>query len=172
MSFDWKQLVRSVSPALGAALGGPMGGVAAKYMADKWLGKADATEDEVADAVIGASPEQMVELRRLDLEFKKYLKELGIREFELEIQDRQGARQLFNKNIWPQIVLSAIFISGYFVTLYFVLSGLAVSDLDQGLKAVAFTLIGVITGEVPRIMSFWFGSSSGSKEKTQAMAAK
>ncbi len=34
MGFDWKSIVSSVAPVLGTALGGPLGGVAARAAMD------------------------------------------------------------------------------------------------------------------------------------------
>ena len=165
--MDWKDIVRKVAPALGTAAGGPWGGMATKFLADKFLGKPDATEDELATAIMGATPEQLVQIKNLDQQFKIELKKLGIKEAELGVGDRKSARALFQTNIWPQIVLSVFFVIGYFVVLWAVLTSQI--EMNEGLKAIAFTLIGVMSAEVTRIMAFWFGSSMGSKEKTQKL---
>ncbi len=164
--MDWKALVRSVAPTIGAALGGPMGGVAAKFLAEKFLGKPDASEAEIADFVATASPDQLAKLRQLDYEFKLAMRKLGVDVFRLEVEDRKSAREMFKTNIWPHIILSASFMVAYFVLLY----GLMKGDLQiiEANREVALMLLGLLTREVPTIMQFWFGSSMGSKEKDGA----
>ena len=160
----WKDIVRKLAPTLGAALGGPMGGAATKFIADKLLGKPDANEGDVANFLLGASPEQLAELKKIDNDFAVKMRELDIDVFKLEVEDRQGARQLFNVNMWPQIILSIIFLIGYFTLLTLLITG-NIELPDKQLTLVT-ALIGVITAGVTGIMQFWFGSSAGSKDKT------
>ena len=112
---SWKEIVRNIAPTLGVALGGPMAGAATKFIADKMLGKPDATQAEIADVILGASPDQLTKLKELDHQFKLDMKNLEIDVYELEYKDRDSARKLFAVNIWPQITLSTVFVLGYFV---------------------------------------------------------
>ena len=141
-----------------------MGGAATKFIADKLLGKPDGTEGDVADFILGASPDQLAELKRIDSDFKTKMRELDIDVFKIEVEDRQGARQLFNVNMWPQIVLSAVFIIGYFAILALLITGVIAPPPNTMILFTA--LIGVMTAGVTGIMQFWFGSSAGSKDKT------
>lgn len=160
----WKDIVRKLAPTLGAALGGPLAGAGVKFIADKLLGKPDANEGDIASFILGASPEQLAELKRIDNDFAVKMRELEIDVFKIEVEDRQGARQLFNVNMWPQIILSALFLVGYFTLLGLLISGSLA--LPQDTLTLVTALIGVITAGVTGIMQFWFGSSAGSKEKT------
>jgi len=172
MTFDWKKVVRSIAPVIGTAIGGPFGGAAVSALSSVLLGEPEASEEELAQAIERATPEQLVALKKADNDFKVKMRELGVKESELVYKDIQGARNLFLVNIWPQIVLSGIFIVGYFIILYYVLSGVMASDTPTDVKMLIAALIGVITGEIPRIMTFWFGSSMGSKEKTAKLNNK
>jgi hypothetical protein len=162
--MSWKETLATVAPVLGAALGGPVGGVATKFIADKLLGKPTATSKEIEQAIVSASPEELSKLRELDNQFEIEMKKLDIDVFALEVKDRDSARQLFKVDKWPQITLSGLFIVGYFVILGLLLSNTI--TITEDLKAPVMLLIGLITREVPTIMQFWFGSSSGSKDKT------
>jgi hypothetical protein len=165
---SWKEIVRSVAPTLGTALGGPMAGAATKFIADKMLGKADASTEEIQEAILGASPEQLTKLKEIDNQFKLDMKHLEIDVYELEYKDRDSARKLFAVNIWPQIILSAIFVIGYFGVLYFLLHK-DIVPTSMINNPVFTTILGVLTAAIPQILSFWFGSSLGSKEKTSGM---
>lgn len=67
----------------------------------------------------------------------------------------------------PQIGLSVLFIAGYFLILYTLLTGGIL--IPESMKDTSILLLGILTREVPTIMQFWFGSSSGSKDKSEQM---
>jgi len=96
------------------------------------------------------------------------MKELGIREEELAYQDTAGARKLFEINIWPQIVLSAFYTIGYFTVLILLMT--KTIDLSADMQPTFNIILGVLTAAIPMILQFWFGSSTGSKEKTAKLA--
>ena len=169
---NWKDIVRTIAPTIGTALGGPMAGAASKYIADKLLGKPDASPAEIEQAIISASPEQLSKLKEIDTQFKLEMKKLDIDIFELEYKDRDSARKLFEVNIWPQIIISAIFVLGYFSVLFYLLhSQSGEPNLEGAMLGVVTTILGVLTAAVPQILNFWFGSSLGSKEKTKGLNA-
>lgn len=163
MSFDWKDLVRTVAPTVATALGSPVAGLAVKALADSLLGDENATEAQISTALRNASPDDLLKLKAVEQDFILKIRELDINLEEIAYKDRDSARKLFSVDKRPQMMLSALFISGYFVVLYFILSGEI--KLDNGLREVAIMLLGVMVREVSSIMAFWFGSSSGSKDK-------
>ena len=168
----WKEIVRRVAPTIGAALGGPLAGSATKFVAEKLLGKSDAPIAEITKAIIDATPEKLAKLNEIDKEFEIEMQKLGIDIYKLEIEDRKSARNLFKVNIWPQITLSAIFVFGYFLVLYLLIdkgSTFASATGNEYMKGVFTTILGVLTAAIPQILSFWFGSSLGSKEKNRGL---
>lgn len=169
MDFDWKDLVRTVAPTVATALGSPVAGLAVKALADSLLGDDTATEAQIEKALKNASPDDLLKLKSLEQDFILKMKELDINLEEIAYKDRDSARKLFTVDKRPQMVLSTVFILGYFVILYFLLSGEIV--LVEGLREVAVMLLGVLVREVGSILSFWFGSSSGSKDKADQLKA-
>lgn len=160
---NWKTLVANIAPVLGTALGGPAAGVATKFIADKLLGKEQATEQEIAQFIGSASPEVLKELKQLDYEFQTKMAELGVDVYRLQVEDRKSARELAKVDMRPHIGLSAVFVVGYFILVYVIFSGQV--DLAPDLKDTANILLGILTGSFPMILQFWFGSSEGSKKK-------
>lgn len=161
--FDWRSVVKGVAPALGAALGGPFGGAATKFLAEKFLGNPDANESDLADAIMSASPEKLIEIRKLDAEFKIRMRELDVDVFKVEIDDRKDARSLARVNMTPQISLSVVYSLGYFALLYLFMTGQ--TEVATSLKSEFNIVLGVMTAAQASIMQFWFGSSAGSKSK-------
>ena len=92
MDFDWKSIVKTVAPVLGTALGGPMGGLAARTIAGAVLGDETASEDQIAQAVAAASPEQLLALKKADQDFQLRMKELEVDIVRIDQQDRGSAR--------------------------------------------------------------------------------
>lgn len=167
-SDNLKSIVRTVAPAIGTALAGPLGGTAVKYLADKFLGKPDASEAEVAEAIAGASPEQLIRLKELDNDFAKHMASLGVDLERIAQQDRSSARELAKVNNWPHILLSTIYTSGYFYVLNMFFTGqFNVPTTNSGL---AEGLVLVLTTAQTLILQFWFGSSVGSKVKDVHLA--
>lgn len=165
MSFDWKKTLSSVAPTIATVLttANPLAGIAVKIATDA-LGIEDDDEKELERAIKSNNPDVLLKLKEAENTFTLKMKELDIKVSEISLKDRQGARALLSVNKWPQILLSALFVIGYFIILGLLLSGAV--QIPDGLKEVVILLLGIITREVPTIMQFWFGSSSGSKDKS------
>lgn len=69
----------------------------------------------------------------------------------------------------PQFWLSLLFIAGFLGILYVVFMGDI--DLEGTMKDAAVMLLGILSAGITQIMNFWFGSSSGSKEKTDLIGS-
>lgn len=159
--MNWKKLIGTVAPILGGTLGGPFGVMAGKFIAEG-LG---VEESELKDTMANASPDTMLKLKELDVDFESKMADIGLSTEQLHVQDRSSARMLAEKtSILPQALLSVIFIAGFIMTLYTVFSGNV--KLDGPMKDAAMFLLGILSSGILQIMNFWFGSSSGSKEKT------
>lgn len=168
MEFDWKGILKKVAPALGSAVGGPYGGMATKFLAEKFLGDENATEEQIAEAVVFASPEKLFEIKKLDNDFKLRLRELGIKEYELELQDTASARNMqIATNSWVVPVLAIFTVGGFFAVVGLILTGKV--PLDSTLTGF---VLGAVSSKAEQIYNFFFGSSKGSKDKTMQLANK
>ncbi len=164
--MNWKNIVSNLAPTIATALGGPLAGTATKFLANEFLGNSDANEKDLQAALVGATPEDLAKLREIDNKFALEMSKLDIDVFALEVEDRKSARGLAKVNMRPQMILSTIFIGGYFVLIFLLFSGEV--QITENIKDMANILLGVLTASIPSIMQFWFGSSSGSKEKSAA----
>jgi len=159
---NWKETLAAVAPTLAAGLGGPFAGTIVGAISKKLLGVEDATESQVADAIKKASPEQLVALQEINNQYEIDMK-------SLDVKNTEGARNLAIKtSIAPQVTLSTIYTIGYFGLMAALLSGKVSIPID--IKDMVMTLLGIMTAAQAQIMNFWFGSSSGSKEKTNKLA--
>ena len=162
-----KQVLSTVAPLAATAIGGPFAPMALGILKSV-LGTSE--ESEIEKQLVNASPETLAKLRQGEQDFKLKMRELGIQEQDLYVKDVQHARDFSVKTgIAPQLVLAGLFIGGYFLILISILSGYI--SPAEGVKDMALILLGVLAGEVPRIMSFFFGSSKSSQDKNVYLAA-
>ena len=161
----WRKLIGSIAPTIATAMGGPLAGTATKFLAQELLGDEGATTGAIQNAILDANPDQLARIKEIDNKFKLEMERLGVDVYRLEVEDRKDARGMAKSNMWPQIILSAVFIGGYFLVLYSLFSGNV--KISAELKDISNILLGVLTASFPAIMSFWFGSSHGSKTKVK-----
>jgi hypothetical protein len=69
-------VIKSVLPFVGTALGGPLGGLAADFVGSK-LGLSTSTVDTVKAVLGGMPPEKLVEIKQIELEFQLKMAGLG-----------------------------------------------------------------------------------------------
>lgn len=171
MSFSdtLKSVVGAVAPTLGTALLGPFGGLAGKMLQDK-LG---VDSNEAALRELEANPDALLKIKELESEFKTRMRELGIKEQQLHAEDRASARDLAKaRGTLVQGALTGVFVAGYFALIYVFLTKDVTSPLSDFDKGQLGILIGILTGVIPQLMAFWFGSSKGSKDKTDALVSQ
>lgn len=167
--MDWKKTLAQVAPTLASAFGTPMAGVAVK-MGLNALGITEGEETDLEAAVLSGSPDTLLKLKTADHDFKKAMRDLDIKELSLDVDDRNSARSMAKvKGLIPQIVISVVYTVAYGVVLYCFMTGKI--NVPEGQQILFGTLIGILTGAQVQILNFWFGSSSGSKEKTAQMRA-
>jgi hypothetical protein len=184
--FDWKALVRNVAPILGTALGGPLAGAAVKVLGEALLGDSSASMDDVERAVMaGISPESIAKLKEMENAFKIQMRSLEIDLEKLNqetvrayIADTQSARTANSGNrgvfvLGVTILCTfAAMVVGVMVGSYNLLIG-AIIVKDPGTVAIVSgmigSLVGYSAGHAQQVIGFFFGSSKGSADKTEAM---
>jgi hypothetical protein len=166
--MSWKDVVKSVAPVLGTALGGPLAGAAIKTLSAKFLGTDEGDlqdlETQLENQFLSASPDALIELRKLDKEFEAKMAELKVDVFKIETRDRQNARKENKQSIMP-----AALSVGLSVTIIVIVYLLFYVTVPTGSKEVLFMLLGVVMKEWGGSMQYWFGTTRSSAEKTAMM---
>jgi ABC-type enterobactin transport system permease subunit len=170
--LDWKKIVGTVAPTLATALGGPLAGIAVKTIATQLLGNADASEDEVETAILSAQPQTLLQLKQIELEFKKVITDAGIKLEEISSADRNSARQreIEAKDSWTPRVLAAVVVGGFLYCVYAVFSGYITDLKDPMIATLVGTMIGYTSAKADQIVSYYFGSSASSKAKDDTIS--
>ena len=166
-----------LTPLLGNGLNLVANAVMAKgkdYV-EKKLGvelKPDMSSEDLAKVQI-AQMEHEEELLRLRIEEDK----LDLAELELRLKDTDSARErevqistsdkapLLNKIVTPVLALSILLLT-------FVLFGVVMFDdtpVEASRKDILIYVLGVLSAIASQIVSYYFGSSQSSKDKTDAL---
>jgi uncharacterized membrane protein YeaQ/YmgE (transglycosylase-associated protein family) len=170
-NFDWKALVRTVAPAIGTALGGPVGGLAVQAISNALLGTPDAPEEEIALAVARATPEQLLALKKADQDFAKEMRALDIDLERIAAGDRDSARKreaATGDKITPR-VLAVVVVGGFLGMVAAVLLGKVSGISDPVAAGMIGTLIGYVSAKADQVVSYYFGSSAGSAAKNATL---
>lgn len=152
-----KGVLGAVAPTIGTALGGPMGGMAMN-MVSQALGCKNTPKD-VEKAVQNATPEQLVELKKLDNDFDIKMKELDVDLFALETADIQSARSMFSKD-WTARIIGIAVIGGFMGYIFLV----TIQPPEQNSEALINLVLGYLGGLASAIISFYFGASHTSDD--------
>ena len=148
-----KGIVGAVAPNLGTALGGPLGG-AAMTMLLQALG-CDNNERALQRAVQAATPEQLAEIKKAELDFEARMKELDVDIFALETQDAQDARKHFAKD-WTAKLIALVMV-GFFCSY---IAMITVMPPEQNSMELINLVLGYMGGLVSAVISFYFGASN------------
>lgn len=153
MNFDKiKGVIGGLAPTLGAALGGPVGGAAATMLADV-LG-CDPAPQKIERALQQATPEQIAEIKKAELDFEARMKELDVDIFALETADKQDARKSFAKDWTAKLI--AITMVGFFCGY---IGMITIMPPEQNSMELINLVLGYLGGLVSAVISFYFGAS-------------
>lgn len=150
-----------VVPTIASAMGGPLAGMAAEFVAKK-LGL-DNDDVETVNKALQSSKlnaDQIAALQAAELELKAKAQELGIRFEELAVADRKSARDMQTATrSWIPGALAIGVTLGFFGILLALMLGYAEKS-DQLL-----IMLGALSSAWAGIIAFYFGASASDKEK-------
>lgn len=168
--MDFTSIIKTVAPWIGTALGGPLGGMAVEAAANA-LGLSDKTVDAVKQAISGATPEQMLALKKADQDFQLQMQALGFKQItdleSIAAADRKDARdmQKVTRSVMPA-VLSVIVTAGFLG----LLTGMMLGVLHVSDSQALLLMLGALGAAFGAVMQFWFGTTHDSGRKTDMLA--
>lgn len=175
--FDWKGVIRNVAPALATTFGTPLAGTAASFLCEKLLGEkpgegdtAKSIEKKISAYIENNNnPDTLIKLKELDSKFKLDMEKLGIDVYKIDAEDRSSARERqVAMRDWTPNILAFVILTIFGIVLYKVLGGGL--TIEAGVRDIAFIMIGALIANTNQVISYFFGSSKGSKDKTAALA--
>ena len=154
MKFDKiANLVGSVAPTIATALGGPLAGTAASAIAEV-LGVNSQDPRALERAIAQATPEQLTEIKKAELNFEARMKELDVDIFALETADIQNARANNAKDWTARAIALGTMVA--FIGYVFLVT---IQPPDQNSDAIINLVLGYLGGMVSAVTSFYFGAS-------------
>lgn len=172
MDFDWKTLIRTVAPTIASAFGTPLAGMGVSALLNVLL-PADAPkpadpEDFLAKTLAGASPDLLMKIKEAEQQFKLDMKRLDVDLDKLSNEDRASARarEIAVKDRTPSILAFAV-TAGFFGVLAYML----VADVPNTGHDALLVMLGSLGTAWIAVVTYYFGSSSGSQAKTNTIAA-
>ena len=169
--MDFLKIVGAVAPTLATAIGGPLGGMAMKVVADVLGLPADSSEKDVSKAMAAATPDQLLALKQADQDFAVRMRELDIDLEKIAASDRDSARRREAQvRDWMPRVLAFVVVAGFMATVFLVLLGYVDGMKDPLMATTVGTLIGFVSAKCEQVVAYYFGSSSSSQQKTQLLA--
>lgn len=163
--------IATYAPALGAALAPVTGGMSAVIgsgigILGKVFGLGDKPDPDALKQAISTDPQAALKLALADKEWQLQMYQAETDRLKVQIDDIKSARERevavkdnVNRNLAFIIVVSFIVMVGG------TLAGYAKVD-----SALMGTLVGYLSAKAEQVLSYYFGSSRGSMEKTQLLA--
>ncbi len=188
---DLKTKIAPTAPALAAMLDGPVGALAMAALGRSVADDDQASPDAIATAIDKGGDPSLTKVREAEADTFKQLSDSvgGLEQAKLDAgsagkrldtlaaledkadKDREDARarQRDAKDWWVNPMLAILVTLGFFGVILFIL---LVKTKTDDISAVAQTLLGILGTAWISIITFYFGSSVGSKEKTKLLATQ
>ncbi len=167
--MDWLTTLKTLAPTVASAFLGPLGGVAVAAVGNL-LGVSDATQDKIAKAISTGqlTPDQITELKKLELQYQENERERGFRYAEIEFKkdelitkDRADARamQVATHSKMPAVITIMVTI-GFFGVLTALLT---MPELKA--NEIVLVMVGQLSAVWGACVGFYVSTtfSSGSK---------
>ena len=158
-------VIGAVAPTIATALGGPLAGMAVRALSGALFGGDESKGvDDISQLLGGVTPDHLAQMKQIDDDFKAKMASLNVDLAKIAEDNTDSARQMqISTKDWIPRVL-AVFVSvGFFGILLVML-------LVPMPKSDAFTiLLGALAAGWGCVMNFYFGSSAGSKAKTDIL---
>lgn len=166
--MEW---LKQIAPTAATLLGGPLAGMAVDAIG-KAIGLSDATKDQVKDALSSGTlnAEQMAAIKQAEADLVLKVKQLDIDMEKIHAGDRASAREMAVKtgDIWtPRIIAGVVFIVWGAVN-WKLFNGTISGDMRE----LVARALGTLDATLMAVIYYYFGSSAGSKDKTDAIASK
>jgi hypothetical protein len=159
--------LKELAPLIGTALGGPLGGMAASFVADK-LGIEEKTVEAVNNVLNSGkmTADQVASLKLAEIDFKKFCETNKIDVLKIEAADRDSARkmQMATQSNMPAVLTTMITV-GFFGVLGWMMYDDAVVNSPPLL-----IMLGSLGTAWTGACAFWFGTTKNSANKDALLA--
>lgn len=177
---DIANAAEAVAPTIATAVLGPLGGMGVSAI-EKVFGitpQSSTSLDErttaAAAAIAGATPDQLIALKKADQDFQVQMKELGFKDTEtlasLAVQDRSSARtmEVSTRSIMPPLFGMAIILGSLGAAAAILAGKVAYANTTEA--TMVGTVIGYLFSEAKAVLAFYFGSTHDTEQVNDLLA--
>ena len=160
------EILKGIAPTVALGLGSPLASGILKILLNKTGAK---NENALIDIIGEADPATLKLIKEIEYNYKIQMKEFEIDLEELAYKDRDSARrrEAAVGSLMPRLLAGIIYGS------LLLLGGMIATGLTVKADLALLNLIlGFLISEGKSISQYYYGSSSGSKHKTELMAGK
>lgn len=153
-----KNVLVTVAPTIASAIGTPMAGVAVKAIINAMGLDPNSSDKQIEEAILGATPEQLLAIKKADQEFKLQMKQLDIDLVKIVTSDKDSARnrEIQTKDVTPKVLAYLICILYVGVQIF-----LLTHIIDGSMREMVMRALGTLDAILGLIFSYYFGSSVG-----------
>jgi hypothetical protein len=175
---DWQKMLSAVAPWIGAAATGgvpALVGMAAVQVGQAFGTDVKATTDAIAQAIGGASPDQLLALKSADNDFAAKMQALGFQNTQaleqIAANDRDSARKRQTAmGDWTPSIISFLIIAAFSAVMYLFMTQ---EMPEQGaMRDSMLIMIGTLAAAFTQVTNYYLGSSAGSAAKTEIMGRR
>lgn len=161
-----KQIIGSVAPLIGTAIGGPFGALAGTLI-KKALGTPEADDKAIEAAITSGNPETLLKLKEAEGAITIQMEQLGITREKLAFDDTANARarEIAVRDNTPAILAYAVTVGFFGVLAYLLVQG----KPEHGGDAL-LVMLGSLGTAWAGITTYYYGSSAGSRKNQEALA--
>jgi hypothetical protein len=181
--MDWKDIGKSLIsqgvPLIGGLLAGPAGASAGKIVAG--LFGADSEKPETVMNAIQSSPDAILKLKEFEGNHIQKLQELQLEETKAFLSDIDSARKremagvtATGKRDYFMYALALLVIIPFFALMMYLIWGVmwGTKDTVESVKnnPLIMLIVGALISGFTQVLSYFFGSSQGSADKSKAIS--
>ena len=155
--MDW---LKSLAPTLATALGGPLAGMAVEAVSKAIGVDPSDVQNTLNSGTMTA--DQIASLQTAELALKARAQEMGLDFEKLAVADRASARQMqMTTGSFIPPALSVMIVLAWAAVQFFLLTHV----IEPTMRELIARVLGTLDGALMLVLSFYFGSSSGSQAK-------
>lgn len=165
--MDWKTVLTTIAPTVLSATLGPAGAMAVEAIG-KIIGIDAPTQDKIAKALTAGqlTPDQIYQLKTLELQYQNDERERGFKYAELEFKNQDSARQMqIATHSKMPAVLTVMVTIGFFGTLTLLFFNPELKSND-----IMLIMVGQLSAVWAGCVAFYTGTTYQSANKNAALS--
>ncbi len=161
-------VLTTVAPIAASAFGGPLAGVATQKVINALGLSPTSTKQDIETAILSATPEQLLALKKMEQDFIKDMKSLDIDVMKLQVGDRSSAR---DREVKTGDSLTPRLLAGLIMGLYIAVQWYLLHEIiDESMREIVMRSLGTLDAAVGLVLGYYFGSSISSAQKNDHIA--